>query len=310
MKNVFNIAKRVAPTLANVLILGETGTGKELMAEALYLHSDRANKVMVSVNCASLPASLIESELFGFKKGAFTGANSDFAGKFEQADGGTLFLDEIGDMPLTAQAKILRVIDQKKITRIGDTKSRDIDIRIIAATNKDIQKEVDNGEFRSDLYYRLNEVTLQLLPLRHREEDLHLLVEEIIMEFNQKLGRNFKGISVAALGIFEKHQWPGNVRELKNLIKRTMLLHDSEQIWVENLPITLHGLKNHDSEELESIIPRSGGNYDSLEEMEKKYIIKILEFTGWKKKKTLEILKIGRTTLYEKIKKYNIVKPS
>lgn len=307
MKTVFDMARKVSPTLANVLILGETGTGKELMAEAVYLHSDRADKPMISVNCASLPASLIESELFGFKKGSFTGANADYEGKFEQADGGTLFLDEIGDMPLSAQAKILRIIDQKKVTRIGDSKSRDIDIRIIAATNKDIEQEVALGNFRSDLYYRLNEVTIQLLPLREREEDLHLLIEEIISEFNQKLGRNFKGISVAALGILEKHEWPGNIRELKNIIKRAMLFNDAEQIWVETLPITLHSLSGNESPKNSESSAADG--FDSLEDMEKKYILRVLEHTRWKKKAALDILKIGRTTLYEKLRKYNIENP-
>lgn len=313
MKQNFEIIKKVAPTDAKVLILGETGTGKELVAQAIYEHSNRSNKPFVVFNCAAIPNDLVESYLFGHVKGAFTGAIDDKDGMFKLADGGTLFLDEIGNMNLSTQAKILRVIEEKQIQPIGSNSKIKVDVRIIAATNKDLKEAIKNNEFRSDLYYRISEVIIEIPPLRERLCDLHLILSEIIEEYNKELNKNVNSITVAALGLLQKHSWPGNIRELKNVIKNTMLfLRDSdEQILAEHLPTqiitNMNDIKQNEkkissSEFLNSII--SSDKLLSLDEMINLYINYVLKSVNYNKSKAAEILKINRSTLYEKLKNF------
>lgn len=301
-REMFETASKIAPTNVPVLITGETGTGKEIFALGIHEHSNRAGYKFVPLNCAAIPENLIESELFGYRKGAFTGAGRDKLGKFEAADKGTLFLDEIGDMPLLLQAKMLRALENGEIERLGDVRSRKIDVRIIAATNKDLDSMVAAGAFREDLFYRLNVGHFSLLPLRERIEDIHLIIDQFIREFNKEMGKDIKEVSVAALGILQKHSWPGNIRELRNVIQRAIALVITDHIWVEDLPVKLQ------TREMEQK-PEREDNFLTLKDYEKDYIHRILSVTGWNKSRTSRILSISRTTLYEKMKSYDLQEP-
>lgn len=288
MKRVFETLKKVAPTNITVLVQGETGTGKELVAKAIHALSPRMDNSFVPVNCAAIPKELIESELFGHEKGAFTGATSSRDGKFQLAHGGTIFLDEIGDMSLDLQAKVLRILEDKELQRVGGSKTITVDVRVIAATNKDLGKAVEDGKFREDLYYRLNVVPLQLPPLKERKEDILPLAEYFIA------GR-VKKISSKAARLLESHEWPGNVRELKNCIDRAVVLGDGKVIQPEDLPYAL----------------RKGGPVipaplETLEHIEEDQIIRVLRYTGWNKSDAARILGITRQTLDNKIKRYKI----
>jgi len=288
MKKVFETIKKVAPTDITVLVQGETGTGKELVAKAIHALSPRRDNPFVPVNCAAIPKELIESELFGHEKGAFTGATSSREGKFQLAHGGTIFLDEIGDMSLDLQAKVLRILEDKELQRVGGTKTIMVDVRIIAATNKDLGKAVEDGAFREDLYYRLNVLVLSLPPLKDRKEDIIPLAESFIA------GR-VKKISAKAMRLLESYEWPGNVRELRNCIDRAVVLGDGKVIQPEDLPYAL----------------RKGGPVipaplETLDHMEEDHIIRVLRYAGWNKSDAARILGITRQTLDNKIKRYKI----
>lgn len=292
MQKVFAAIKKVAPTELTVLIQGDTGTGKELVAQAIHSLSPRRDQPFIPVNCAAMPKELIESELFGHEKGAFTHAVSTRQGKFELADGGTIFLDEIGDMSLDMQAKVLRTLEEREFQRIGGSKNINVDVRVIAATNRDLGKHVEAGEFREDLYYRLNVVLLNLPTLRERKEDIIPLAE------NFMAGR-VKNISSSAEKLLLAYDWPGNVRELKNCIERAVILGDGEVIQAEDLP--LHIRKGG------KIIPSPLGR---LENMEEDHIIRVLRYTKWNKSDAAKILGVTRQTLDNKINKYKIKKQS
>jgi len=290
MKNVFGAIKKVAPSDVTILIQGETGTGKELLARAIHSLSPRGHKPFVAVNCAAMPKELIESELFGHEKGAFTGAIDSREGKFQTADGGTIFLDEVGDMSPDTQAKVLRVLEEKEFQRVGGTKTIKVDVRVIAATNKELKKAVEEGRVREDLFYRLNVVPITLPPLRDRKEDIIPLAQHFIA------GR-VKKVSPKAKQLLLSYNWPGNIRELKNCIDRAVILGDGEIIQPEDLPHYI----------------RSGGRtipapLESVEHMEADHIARVLRHVGWNKSKAVRILGLTRQTLDNKIKKYNIKK--
>lgn len=323
MIDVFNLAQDIAQTDATVLILGESGTGKELMAQAIHERSKRAGKPFVAVNCSAIPDNLIESVLFGHVRGAFTDAVSNLEGKFKEASGGTLFLDEIGDMSPTMQAKILRALENREIQPVGSSKTVKVDIRLLAATNKDLEKAIAAKEFRNDLFYRINEITVTLLPLRRRQCDLHLILWDMIQEYNKEYNKNIESVSLSVLGLLQKHDWPGNVRELRNIIKRTMLLISdfTTQVFAEHLPVQFApdvarngatvpaaGMQSAPAPVADSFSMSvfAGDRMMSLEEIEKNYISLVLEKNSFNKSKAARILGIDRTTLYEKIKKYQI----
>jgi Nif-specific regulatory protein len=288
METVYATIKKAAPSTLTILIEGETGTGKELVARAIHELSLRSERPFVPVNCAAIPRELIESELFGYEKGAFTGATGAKDGKFKAADRGTIFLDEVADMSLDTQAKVLRVLEQKEFQRVGGSRTFQADVRVIAATNKDLRRAVEEGKFREDLYYRLNVVPISLPPLRDRKNDILLLTEYFIA------GR-VKKIAPRAAQMLLAYHWPGNVRELRNCIDRAVILGNGEVIHPEDLPPNIRGQGDR--------IPAPS---ESLEHMEKDHITRILKRTGWRKSEAAKILGISRQTLDNKIKKYKI----
>ncbi len=304
MQKVFQLIKQVANTNSNVIIYGKSGTGKELVAKAIHYNSPRKDKPFVAVNCSAIPESLLESELFGHEKGAFTGAVSSRKGLFEEANGGTIFLDEVGDMSLAMQAKLLRVIEDKEIRAVGSDKPRKIDVRIIAATHKDLEKAVKEGTFREDLFYRLNVIPIYLPELRERVEDIPLLVEYFLRKYGEEAGRPNIKISREALACMMKYSWPGNVRELENLIERLVVLSPGDEITVSDLPEHIRVCK------AETLVEElTLGEKITLEELEKRYILKVLRETGWHKSNAAKILGIDRRTLYRKIEEYKLEKP-
>jgi len=293
------VARKAAQTHSNVLILGESGTGKELFAHAIHLASDRLYAPFVKVNCGAIPSDLLESELFGYEGGAFTGAKKEGkTGKFEQADGGTIFLDEIGDMPLHMQVKLLRAIQEKEVDKIGSIGSKKVDIRIIAATNKNLEKSMHEGNFRQDLYYRLNVVTINIPSLRERRDDILLIADHLIKKISKDLNKKVIGVSKDSEYYLKNYSWEGNIRELENILERAInLIEDSNTICPIDLPSSITGIKtNKIIKSLE----------ETIFEAEKQAIIDALKATDGNKTKTAKNLKIGRTSLYEKIKKYNI----
>jgi len=308
MGDLVDFARRVADSDAVILITGESGTGKELFARAIHRASPREKQSFIPVNCAAVPETLLESELFGHEKGAFTGAIESRMGKFEQANGGTLFLDEIGDMSLAAQSKILRAIEERKIERIGSNRPRAVDIRVLTATNQPLKDAVKTGRFRPDLFYRLNEVHVAIPPLRDRKEDIPYLANYFIRQYNRQYEKCVTRVSDAAMSFLVRHEWPGNVRELKHVIKCAMLMADGDTIWIDHFPVDMHGEspadEGHDPGEtradefLEML---------TLDEVEKRHILRILESTGWNKSKTAKILDISRPTLDRKIERYDLI---
>ncbi len=293
MKEVLSQAEQVAQTGSTVLLLGETGTGKELLARAIHSMSLRKERPLVTVNCASLPPTLIESELFGREKGAYTGALTQMVGRFEIADGSTLFLDEIGEIPLDLQSKLLRVLEEGCFERLGSTKPLHVNVRIIAATNRDIEKEVKDGKFRRDLFYRLNVFPIVIPPLRERREDIPLLVRTIVKEFQKRMGKEIEGIPKRTIQALQSYSWPGNVRELRNLIERAMILSKGKTLHVHVL----------DRESSETEV--SG----KLEDVERKHVVAVLEKTGWRidgQGGAAEVLGLKRTTLQAKMQKLGI----
>ncbi|HOK07505.1 MAG TPA: sigma-54 dependent transcriptional regulator [Syntrophales bacterium] len=292
----------IAPTNAWVLIMGENGTGKELVARSLHHLSRRASKPFVEVNCAAIPEDLIESELFGHEKGAFTGATQKKRGKFDLAHEGTIFLDEVADMSLKAQAKILRILQEKRFERVGGTRTIHVDVRVIAATNKDLEKEMEEGRFRPDLYYRLNVIPLRIAPLRERKEDIPPLVERFLTEFCRKEGVPLKRITDEALALLMEHSWPGNVRELKNVIERLVIMVPAEVITARDIPVF-----STDGHRLEIFAQAEPDTYREAKlEFEKRYIMKKLrEFDG-NISRTAEAIGLERSNLHRKIRSFGL----
>lgn len=301
MQKLFDMVNRVANSRANVLLSGESGVGKEVFAKLIHNKSSRAGENFVVINCGAIPENLVESELFGHEKGAFTGADHTRKGKFETANGGTLFLDEIGELPLQSQVKLLRILQEKKLYRVGAEKHIDIDVRIIAATNKNLTDEIKNGTFREDLYYRLNVVNIEIPPLRERKEDIALLAEKFIMEFSEEYNKNLKYIDVEALSLLQDYVWKGNVRELRNIIERSVLIADyREEFLLKNhLPKDITGMESSEDERENTEM--------MLCDYEKILIENTLKKYDGNKTKAAKILGIKRQTLYNKIKEYKIV---
>jgi two-component system nitrogen regulation response regulator NtrX len=291
----------VAPTNAWILIMGENGTGKELVARSIHKLSKRAYKPFVEVNCAAIPEDLIESELFGHEKGAFTGATEKKRGKFDLAHEGTLFLDEVADMSLKAQAKILRILQEKKFERVGGNNLIPTDVRVLAATNKDLEQEMEAGRFRQDLYYRLNVIPLRVPPLRERKEDIPVLVNWFLKEFTLKERVEEKSISDDALAILMEHDWPGNVRELKNIIERLVIMIPRNEISAKDIPPLA---ENHQTPDLTVPWLASGSFRTAKTDFEKKYIMKKLQEFDGNISKTAEAIGIERSNLHRKIKKF------
>jgi transcriptional regulator with GAF, ATPase, and Fis domain len=300
MREIFAQVMKVAPTDSTVLIMGESGTGKELVASGVYEHSLRRGKPFVKINCVAIPESLLESELFGHERGAFTGATSQKIGKFEVANGGTLFLDEIGDMTLATQAKILRVLQEKEFERVGGTATIKVDVRFVIATNKNLAEMVKQGLFREDLYYRINVFSIYLPPLRERKED----IPQLIQYFLDKRHKPIK-LSTDAVQMITGYSWPGNVRELMNTIERAVVLTDTGLIVPGNLPANVTGfMKDHIFQGQDS--PDSLTIDKRLDEIEKGLIIEALTRTGGVQVKAAELLGINQRSLWHRIKKYNI----
>ncbi len=288
MEKVYTTIKKAAPSLVTVLLMGETGTGKELAAKAIHDLSPRRDEPFIAVNCAAIPKELIESELFGYEKGAFTGATSASDGKFRAADGGTIFLDEVADMSLDTQAKVLRVLEQREFQRIGGTQTFSVNVRVIAATNKNLQRAVEDGRFREDLYYRLNVVPIELPPLRERRDDILPLAGHFIADRARK-------ISPKAAALLQSYGWPGNIRELRNCIDRAVVLGDGELIQPEDLPPNIRSQRGQ--------IPAPA---ESLEHAEREFIRRTLKRTKWQKSEAARLLGISRQTLDNKIKRYKL----
>ena len=294
-----SLTKRAAKTNSNILILGESGTGKELFAHAIHNLSERANGPFIKVNCGAIPYELLESELFGYEEGSFTGAaKGGKIGKFKAADGGTIFLDEIGDLPMNMQVKLLRVLQDKEIEKIGSTESEEVDVRVIAATNRDLEKMVSEGMFRLDLYYRLNVLTIKIPPLKDRKDDIPILSRHLVQKISKRENILVNDVSDKALEYLKRYDWPGNVRELENILERAINFLDEDTIIKpEHLPPRITGIKKEKN--MRSL-------KQTLEEIERQTIIESLIFSNGNKTKAANILDISRTSLYEKIAKYNI----
>jgi len=317
LKEICKLAGEVAPTDIPVLITGETGTGKELLARGIWKLSKRVNKPFIAINCAAIPENLIESELFGYEKGAFTGADRSKPGKFETADGGTIFLDEIGELPLSAQSKLLRVLQEGTFYRLGGNKEIKVDVRVMAATNRNLEKMISEGKFREDLYYRLNFIHLHLPPLRERREDIPYIVECIVNKYNQKLNKNIVGASEEYLNRLMQQPWEGNIRELENVVVRSMILCRNNILGLPDLEFLEQTKPERKSEQLEKNVEQTirklvkeslkNGKIGELEDIIEKTIIKtVLESVGNNQVKAAQILGINRATLRKKIQKYGL----
>jgi DNA-binding NtrC family response regulator len=300
MMKILSMATRVAPMDSTVLISGESGTGKELIAKAIHINSKRKNRPFVTINCGAIPENLQESELFGHVRGAFTGAIRDKNGLFQEASGGTLFLDEVGETALSTQVKILRFLQDGEIRKVGDNDPLNVDVRLLAATNKNLEKEIEEGNFREDLYYRLNVIPLQMPPLRKRRDDIPLLVNHFLTKCTERTKKKIESISPDAMKVLTGYDWPGNVRELENVIERAVILTSRNVIMPEDLPFSL--------QEVQKLCHAVDvfGEEQTLEELEKKYILKSLEKYSWNQKRVSEILGISTTTLWRKLKTYGI----
>jgi DNA-binding NtrC family response regulator len=297
MQKVFELVKKVAPSNASVVIGGESGTGKEVVARAVHSLSPRKDKPFVALNCSAIPATLIESELFGYERGAFTGADQRRLGNFELATNGTLFLDEIGELPLELQAKFLRVLEERKIRRLGGRGEVDVDVRVICATNRDLKEEIRRGRFREDLFFRLGVFAIQLPPLKERREDIPLLVHHFIEKFNGETGKRVQGLTPRATAVLQAYAWPGNIRELRNTVERAMILVDGEIIGEEHLP---PDMQSSHPEAATLRVPLGLG----LDQVEKDYILASLQRNGGNKARTAELLGISEKTLYNKLNRY------
>jgi DNA-binding NtrC family response regulator len=297
MIKIIETLEKVIPTKSNIIIIGESGTGKGLMAELIHCNSPRRDKPFISINCSAIPEGLLESELFGYKKGAFTGAVSDKLGLIPLANQGTLFLDEIGDMPPNLQAKLLKVLETGEVYPLGDTKPRTVDVRILSATNMDIENKIKEGKFRKDLYWRLNVIELKLPPLRERIEDIEMLTKHFIKKFAEEHKKDIRGIDSQALALFFDYSWPGNVRELKNALERAVVLAEGSMITAADLPDKLHKIKY---EKETSTLKAYLGNY------EKHLLVSTYKALNKNKEEVAKTLGIDLATLYRKLKKYGI----
>jgi DNA-binding NtrC family response regulator len=307
MKKVFDILGKVSASDSTILIHGESGTGKELVARAIHFNSDRKNQPLIPVNCGAIPEELLESELFGHEKGAFTGAIRTRIGRFELAQRGTIFLDEIGDMSTALQVKMLRVIQEKEFERIGGVKTVHADVRIIAATNQNLEKAVAEKRFREDLFYRINVIPIHLPPLRERGPDIAILANHFLKKFNKLKKKNLSGISSEAMGYFTRYLWPGNVRELENLIEMLVVMKDEGGIDVGDLPEKLLYQKNEDRLTRHVDLPADGLNYNEMvSQFEKDLLLQALQKSGGVKNRAAKLLNLNRTTLVEKIKRFNL----
>jgi two-component system response regulator AtoC len=304
MTKALEVAAKVAKHPSPVLITGESGTGKELVARLIHDESDRARNAFVPVNCGAIPENLLESELFGYTKGAFTGADRDKPGLFEVASGGTLLLDEIGDMPVTLQVKLLRVLQESEIRRLGDTRSRQVDVRLIAATNKDLDEEVRAGDFRRDLFYRIAVVPIHLVPLRQRRDEIPLLVHHFIEQYNRKLKLDIRGIESEAMKTLLEYPWPGNVRELENTVERALVLSDGPKITQDDLPTTItnpvNPIDNPDLPDDELSVKKHSAI------LERRLIKAALERTGGNKTRAADLLELSSRALLYKIREYGL----
>jgi len=305
MQKIFDVIKKVAQYKSTILITGESGTGKELVAKALHYNGDRSHNPFIPVNCGAIPENLLESELFGHEKGAFTDAIRTKKGLFEEADGGTLFLDEIGELPLQLQVKLLRVLQDGEIRRVGDSKAIKIDVRIIAATVKDLVKEVNEGRFRDDLFYRLNVFPIHIPPLHERKEDIPLLVTHFINKYGLLLNKNMLGINPSALDVLMNYRWFGNVRELENTIERAIVLADESNIELENLPVEIREYK--EKVELASLVEEEHSIKKASKILEINLIQKALKKTRGNHTQAARLLEISHRALLYKIKEYEIV---
>jgi DNA-binding NtrC family response regulator len=293
MQEVFEMIKAVTDTNATVLITGETGTGKELVARAIHSNSSQRYGPFVATSCGALPETLLESELFGYEKGAFTGADRTKKGRFELAHGGTLFLDEVGDISIKTQIKLLRALQEKSFSRLGGTEPIKVDLRLVSATNRDLVAAIEDGSFRSDLYYRLNVVTIQLPPLRERKDDVPLLAAHFINKYNVEFNKKFDRVNRKAMDFLMDYHWPGNVRELENVIERAIVIAQGPEVKIDHLPFcNVEAIPTEDPQ--------------SLQEVERLHIEKMLQRNDWNIAKTARLLNIDRSTLHKKIKKFDL----
>jgi DNA-binding NtrC family response regulator len=301
MQDIFALIQQISHARSNVLITGRSGTGKELIAKAIHYNSDRRGSPLVTVNCSAIPESLLESELFGHEKGAFTGAITSRRGLFETANGGTIFLDEIGDMPLGSQSKLLRVVETGEVRPVGSDDVKKVDVRVIAATHRDLRELVKHDQFREDLFYRLNVISIHVPDLKDRTEDVQILVEHFMKKYGEQFGKPNIRITHEASACLIKYSWPGNVRELENVIERSIALSSGEEVDAKDLPEHVFQMKPGD------LIDDLATENMPLTEVEKRYIVKVLQRTNWHQSKAAQILGIDRKTLYRKIKEYNLV---
>jgi two-component system, NtrC family, response regulator PilR len=314
MRAIFELIQNVAPQNSRILITGESGTGKELVARAIHENSARAKAPFITINCGAFPETLLESELFGYVKGAFTGANENRRGLFQAAHGGTLFMDEIGNMSVTMQVKLYRVLQEGKVRPVGSTEESDVDVRVIAATNKDLEKEIAEERFREDLYYRLSVIPIELPPLRERSEDIPLLSREFLQRFSKAMGKNIDGIEPEAMRRMEVYEWPGNVRELENTIERAVALESGRRISIESLP---DRIRNHFGEHVpeagsngngsSATLPEDGLNLEEhIQQIERSYLLAALERSGGVRTRAADLLKISYRSFRHYAKKYGV----
>jgi len=310
IKEVFRMIDKVAHTDSTVMITGESGTGKELVAHAIHRNSPRFKYPIIPVNCGAIPEELLESELFGHEKGAFTSAIRARAGRFEMANCGTIFLDEISDMSPKLQVKLLRVLQERQFERIGGTKTIEVDIRIITATNRDLYQAVQEGRFRDDLYYRLNVIPISVPPLRERETDIPLLIDHFLHKFNHNKQKEIKGISPRVKELLINYPWPGNIRELENVIERMVILAEEDVLTMEDVPPHIKEMANQPKHK-HIDIPDEGIDFNKVvSEFEDQLLLQALEKTNWVKNKAAKLLNLNRTTLVEKLKKKKILRPA
>ncbi len=300
MKSVFDLVSRVSQATANVLVTGESGTGKEMVARAIHQQGPRAAKPFIAINCTAIPETLLESELFGHAKGSFTGAVNKKRGLFEEAEGGTLFLDEIGDMDVLLQSKLLRVIQEKKVRAVGDNVDKPVDVRIIAATHKDLKAAIKDGRFREDLYYRLSVIPIVIPPLRHRQEDIPILAEYFLKKYSATNNSTVRGFTKRAVSKLMGLKWEGNVRELENVIERAVVLSQGTLIDEVDVPTP-------ETSNAEAFFGSATGDFPTIEQLERRYIELIMEKTGGRKDKASQILGINRRTLYRKEREYGLI---
>jgi DNA-binding NtrC family response regulator len=300
MQEVFDLVRRVAASTASVLVTGESGTGKELVAKAIHFNSPRRTRPFVAINCAAIPDTLLESELFGYKRGAFTDARSDRAGLLVEAEGGTMFLDEIAELPFPLQAKLLRVLQEREIRPLGATRAEPVDVRVIAATNKDLESLLKDGTFREDLYYRLNVIQIHLPALRDRAEDILALAEHFLTASATRAGKDIKGFHELAKKALLAHRWPGNVRELENVVERAVALAETASVRVDDLPVAVRDRRGGEQDTLALALAREL----SLDELEREYIQRVLAAEGGNKTRAAQRLGLDRKTLYRKLEEY------